>query len=83
MRVASTPWSNAPRSRYSSSRFRTSFSVKPSRSLNLGLRLTFVPLLKPLVTSSIVMGETPVTNSRSRPPPLSPAPAFSVAKKLR
>ena len=43
----------------------------------------FAPMLKPLVTSSMVMGETPVMNSRSSAPPLSPAPAFNVAKKLR
>ena len=41
----------------------------------------FVPMLKPLVTSSKVTGETPVTNSRSRLP--DSVPAFSVAKKSR
>ena len=41
-----------------------------------------VPMLKPLVTASMVIGETPVMNSRSTPRPY-PAPAFSVAKKLR
>ena len=40
-------------------------------------------MLKPLVTSSRVIGETPVMNSRSMPPPLRAVPAFSVAKKLR
>ena len=43
----------------------------------------FLPMLKPLVTSSMVIGDTPVMNSRSRPPRLRPAPAFKVAKKLR
>ena len=61
---------------------RTSAAVKPSTSLNSGIRLTLVPMLKPLVTSSMVMGETPVMNMRSTPPPC-PAPALSVAKKLR
>ena len=37
--------------------------------MNCGLRVTLRPMLKPLVTSSMVMGETPVMNRRSRPPP--------------
>ena len=41
----------------------------------------FVPMLKPLVTSSMVTGETPVMNRRSRLPDA--VPAFSVAKKSR
>ena len=51
-------------------------------SLNRGSKLTLVPMLKPLVTSSIVIGETPVTNSRSMLPARD-VPAFSAAKKLR
>ena len=38
-------------------------------------------MLKPLVTSSMVTGETPVTNSRSTLP--FSVPVLSVAKKLR
>ena len=40
-------------------------------------------MLKPLVTSSMVTGDTPVMNRRSRPPPLRSAPPLRVAKKLR
>ena len=43
----------------------------------------FLPMLKPLVTSSRVTGETPVMNRRSRPPLPASVPAFRVAKKLR
>ena len=39
-------------------------------------------MLKPLVTSSMVTGETPVTNRRSMQPD-SAVPALSMAKKLR
>ena len=60
---------------------RTSSSVKPSISLNSARRLRLAPMLKPLVTSSMVTGETPVTNSRSTLP--FSVPALSVAKKLR
>ena len=38
-------------------------------------------MLKPLVTSSMTIGETPVTNSRATLP--FSVPALSVAKKLR
>ena len=48
---------------------RTSASVKPSSSLNFRCRLMLVPMLKPLVTSSIVIGDTPVMSRRSMPPP--------------
>ena len=41
-----------------------------------------MPTLKPEVTSSMVTGETPVTNMRSTLPARA-VPAFSVAKKLR
>ena len=43
----------------------------------------FLPMLKPLVTSSMVTGDTPVMNRRSMPPPLRSAPPLRVAKKLR
>ena len=81
--AVSTSWLNTPRSRYVSTRRRTSGSVKPTISLKSGCRLMFLPMLKPLVTSSMVTGDTPVMNSRSRPPPLRSAPPFRVAKKLR
>ena len=61
---------------------RTSSSVKPSISLKSGRRLRLAPMLKPLVTSSMVTGDTPVTNSRSTLASRA-VPAFSVAKKLR
>ena len=80
--AVSTFWSNTPRSRYSSSNPRTSASVKPSSSAKSDSRLMLLAMLKPLVTSSRVMGETPVMNSRSMPPPCS-VPAFRVAKKAR
>ena len=76
-------WLNTPSSRYVSTRRPTSAAVKPTISLKSGSRLMLVPMLKPLVTSSMVIGDTPVMNRRSTPPPLRSAPDFRVAKKLR
>ena len=44
---------------------RSSVSVKPTKELNSGEVVMLVPILKPLVTSSSVMGLTPVMNMRS------------------
>ena len=41
-----------------------------------------MPILKPLVTSSSVTGETPVMKSRSMPPPSLPAPAFRGCEEI-
>ena len=42
----------------------------------------FVPMLKPLVTSSIVTGETPVTNRRVTGASVPEVAALSLAKKF-
>lgn len=51
--------------------------------LNCGSRLMFVPMLKPLVTSSIVTGLTPVMNRRSMAAPGPVVAALMVLKNSR
>ena len=57
-----------PRPRKSSKRRRVSAAVKPIIALNPSSCVMFVAMLKPLVRSSIVTGETPVMKMRSHVP---------------
>ena len=54
---------------------------KPVKSAYCGMSEMFVPMLKPLVTSSIVTGETPVMNRRATGASVPVVAALSFAKK--
>jgi biotin synthase-related radical SAM superfamily protein len=60
----------------------TSDSEKPSILLKAGEMEMLSPRLKPLVTSSIVTGDTPVTNILARPEPVPEVNKLQISKKL-
>ena len=62
---------------------RSSVSLKPTMPLNWGSVVKLEPMLNPLVTSSSVMGDTPVMNIRFSACSLPVVAAFITLKKKR